>query len=72
MTWSKDSEEYCYHGQKVNAVLVDEAQFLSAEEVDVLSDLVDFYGIPVLCYGLKTDFQNQYSRAPGACGGGRM
>lgn len=57
-TWSKDSEEYCYHGQKVNAVLVDEAQFLSAEEVDVLSDLVDFYGIPVLCYGLKTDFQN--------------
>ena len=50
-TWSKDSEEYCYHGQKVNAVLVDEAQFLSAEEVDVLSDLVDFYGIPVLCYG---------------------
>ena len=42
----------------MNAVLVDEAQFLSAEEVDVLSDLVDFYGIPVLCYGLKTDFQN--------------
>ena len=44
--------------EECSAVLVDEAQFLSAEEVDVLSDLVDFYGIPVLCYGLKTDFQN--------------
>ena len=64
-TWSKDSEEYCYHGQKVNAVLVDEAQFLSAEEVDVLSDLVDFYGIPVLCYGLKTDFQNHVFEGSG-------
>ena len=41
-----------------DVIIVDEAQFLSAEEVDVLSDLVDFYGIPVLCYGLKTDFQN--------------
>ncbi len=36
--------------------LVDEAQFLSPEEVDTLSDIVDFYEIPVLCYGLRTDF----------------
>lgn len=42
--------------QKVNAILVDEAQFLSPEEVDTLSDIVDFYEIPVLCYGLRTDF----------------
>lgn len=28
--------------QKVNAILVDEAQFLSPEEVDALSDIVDF------------------------------
>lgn len=51
-TWSTDSGEYRYHGKKVDAVLIDEAQFLSPEEVDTLSDIVDFYGIPVLCYGL--------------------
>lgn len=39
-----------------DAVLVDEAQFLSAEDVDFLTDIVDKLSIPVLCYGLKTDF----------------
>ena len=38
------------------AVIVDEAQFLTAQQVDLLSDIVDDYGIPVLCYGLRTDF----------------
>ena len=56
-TWSADSGEYRYHGKKVDAVLIDEAQFLSPEEVDTLSDIVDFYEIPVLCYGLRADFQ---------------
>ena len=56
-TWSTDSEEYRYHGKKVDAVLIDEAQFLSPEEVDTLSDIVDFYEIPVLCYGLRADFR---------------
>lgn len=56
--WAKESGEYCYHGKEVNAILVDEAQFLSPDEVDTLSDFVDFYNIPVLCYGLRTDFLN--------------
>ena len=56
--WNANSTEYLYHGKKVDAVLVDEAQFLSPEEVDTLSDLVDFYNIPVICYGLRTDFLN--------------
>lgn len=38
------------------AVIVDEAQFLTAQQVDLLSDIVDDYGISVLCYGLRTDF----------------
>ena len=42
--------------KRLAAVIVDEAQFLTAEEVDLLSDIVDFFGIPVLCYGLRTDF----------------
>lgn len=56
--WNGKETEYLYHGKKVNAILVDEAQFLSPEEVDALSDIVDFYDIPVLCYGLRTDFLN--------------
>ena len=46
------------HG-KLDCVLVDEAQFLSEAEIDTLSDLVDFYNIPVICYGLRTDFRNR-------------
>lgn len=38
-------------------VLVDEAQFLSAEQVEALARLADDHGIPVLAYGLRTDFQ---------------
>ena len=40
-----------------SVVLVDEAQFLSADTVDRLSDIVDTFDIPVICYGLRTDFQ---------------
>ena len=58
-TWSADSGEYRYHGKKVDAILIDEAQFLSPEEVDTLSDIVDFYEIPVLCYGLRADFRTR-------------
>ena len=39
------------------AIIVDEAQFLSPLEVDWLSDLVDNYDIPVICYGLRADFK---------------
>ena len=37
-------------------MLVDEAQFLTATQVDQLATLADFHGIPVLAYGLRTDF----------------
>lgn len=56
--WNAETLEYVYHEKRVAAVLVDEAQFLSPEEVDRLSDIVDFYDISVLCYGLRTDFLN--------------
>lgn len=42
-----------------SCVLVDEAQFLSAAQVDQLARVVDELGIPVLAYGLRTDFQGQ-------------
>ena len=40
-----------------DCVIVDEAQFCTKEQVARLSDVVDFYDIPVICYGLRTDFQ---------------
>lgn len=43
--------------QKLHCVLVDEAQFLTKEQVYQLGDVVDKLNIPVLCYGLRTDFQ---------------
>ncbi|MDR2902323.1 MAG: thymidine kinase [Lactobacillales bacterium] len=38
-----------------NVVLVDEAQFFTEKDIESLSDIVDIYDIPVVCYGLKTD-----------------
>lgn len=42
-----------------DCVLVDEAQFLTALQVDQLGAVVDRLDIPVLAYGLRTDFQGQ-------------
>ena len=43
----------------ISCVLVDEAQFLSPYVVEQLRDLTLTQGIPVLCYGLKTDFRSK-------------
>lgn len=43
----------------LHCVLVDEAQFLSREQVFQLSDVTDKLGVPVLAYGLRTDFQGE-------------
>lgn len=39
-------------------ILVDEAQFLSADQIDQLAQIVDDFGTNVVCYGLRTDFQS--------------
>lgn len=41
---------------RIACVLIDEAQFLSREQVDQLSDVTDKLNLPVLAYGLRTDF----------------
>ena len=41
----------------LSAVLVDEAQFLTGDQVWQLAWIADEANIPVLCYGLRTDFQ---------------
>ena len=45
--------------QKYACIIVDEAQFLTKEEVYYLVLLVDVCGIPVICYGLKADFKGE-------------
>lgn len=40
-------------------IFVDECQFLTEEQVDQLSDIVDFLDINVICYGLRTDFKSK-------------
>lgn len=46
-----------HQASPVHCVLVDEAQFLTKQQVRQLSDVVDELDIPVLAYGLRTDFQ---------------
>lgn len=41
-----------------DCIIVDEVQFASPEQIDFLSDIVDFLDVPVVCYGLRSDFQN--------------
>lgn len=46
-------------GSPVHCVIVDEAQFLTKEQVHQLTELVDKLNIPVICYGLRSDFQGK-------------
>ena len=41
----------------IACVLIDEAQFLTRPQVEQLAKVADQAGIPVLCYGIRTDFQ---------------
>lgn len=45
--------------QTLHCVLLDESQFLTKEQVKQLAYVVDKLDIPVLCYGLRTDFQGE-------------
>jgi len=51
--------ETTHRSQPVACVLVDEAQFLTKAQVWQLTEVADTLDIPVLCYGLRTDFQGE-------------
>ena len=44
---------------KISCVFVDEAQFLTDKQVWELSDVVEMLKVPVMCFGLRTDFQGK-------------
>ncbi len=50
-------DKYCSDYSDCNVIIVDECQFLTPEQVDQLSDIVIQKNIPVLCFGLATDFR---------------
>ena len=43
--------------QRYDAIIVDEIQFATAAQIDFLAHIVDDLNVPVICYGLRTDFQ---------------
>jgi thymidine kinase len=47
------------NNRPLHCVLIDEAQFLTRDQVFQLSDVTDKLNIPVLAYGLRTDFQGE-------------
>ena len=40
-------------------VIIDECQFLTEDQVNQLSDVVDFLDVSIMCFGLRTDFKSQ-------------
>jgi thymidine kinase len=52
--------------RKLHCILVDEAQFLTRAHVFQLASICDDLGIPVLAYGLRTDFQGNLFEGSGA------
>lgn len=43
----------------IDVIISDECQFFTARQIDELREIVDFWGIPVMCFGLRTDFKTQ-------------
>lgn len=56
-------EEYRKIGAR-SVIIADEAQFFTPEQIDQLRELVDSEDVPVLCFGLRTDFLTHFF--PGA------
>jgi thymidine kinase len=54
-----DLTRQALEAQSVHCVLVDESQFLRRDQVYQLTEVVDQLAIPVLCFGLRTDFQGE-------------
>lgn len=52
-------QEYREKNKNIDCILVDEAQFLKSKQIDQLFEIAVVLDIPVICYGLRTDFKMQ-------------
>ena len=64
ITPEQDVVEEYHKAGKHDVIIADEAQFLTPEQIDGLRTLGDDEDLPVLCFGLRTDFQTHFF--PGA------
>ncbi|MBQ2203367.1 MAG: thymidine kinase [Oscillospiraceae bacterium] len=48
-----------FRERKTDVIIVDECQFLAPQQIDQLRRIVDELNVPVLCFGLRTDFQTR-------------
>lgn len=58
-TESTDLIAWFKEQQDTDCILIDEAQFLTRKQVNDLATIVDRFNTPVLCYGIRTDFQGE-------------
>ena len=64
ITPEQNIEEAYRAAGKHDVIIADEAQFFTPEQIDQLRELVDVENLPVLCFGLRTDFLTHFF--PGA------
>jgi thymidine kinase len=50
-------DNYLYENKRIDCILVDEAQFMKSEQIDQLFEIAVNFDIPIICYGLRTDFK---------------
>ena len=55
----KDIRALYARREAVDVIIVDECQFMTGKQIDELRELVDREDLPVLCFGLRTDFQTK-------------
>ncbi len=52
-------QQFTHHGKDIDVIIVDECQFMTPVQIEQLRAIVDEHNIPVLCFGLRTDFQTK-------------
>ena len=50
-------DNYLKKDERIDCILVDEAQFMKCEQIDQLFEIAVSFNIPIICYGLRTDFK---------------
>lgn len=58
--WLDELDMDKVRAHEYDCLIIDEAQFMSKEQVDNLVYIVDTLDVPVICYGLRTDFQGNF------------
>jgi thymidine kinase len=53
---SEEKAEIVVGEDRFDAIIIDEAQFMTRKQVDDFAYIVDQFNVPVICYGLRTDF----------------